>query len=366
MLGKTWGNGATQPSRGEECDDGNTVSGDGCSSTWTIESGFTWIGFPKTVWSACPNQAVDGSEQWDDGNRNNGDGWSSQWLIETGWYWNGASPSICYIWGNGTKGNKECDDGNTISGDGWSSTCTVESGYTCGDLSPSVWSPIWGDNIIISPYEQCDDGNLIDGDGCSSLWVLETGASIGQSSSGSSTVGAVWGNNILEGTEECDDGNLVDGDGCDSLWNTENPNTGGGNNNISNFCGNQIIEGTEEWDDGNNNSNDGCSSNWVIENNYEWSEEPSNCKVSLSQTVVDSAISTIFLTSVGFGKYFISYHLYRTFYSATDFINSRPYSTRNLGNGELTAIAQIHVSIHSVLPEIIDSYFVLHRSGQLW
>ena len=45
---------------GEECDDGNTNSGDGCSSTCTIESGFACSGEPSTctIVDSCPSYCV--------------------------------------------------------------------------------------------------------------------------------------------------------------------------------------------------------------------------------------------------------------------------------------------------------------------
>lgn len=59
------GDGVVDP--GEQCDDGNTVSGDGCSSTCTIE----------TAQPVCGNGVVETGEQCDDGNTTNGDGCSS-------------------------------------------------------------------------------------------------------------------------------------------------------------------------------------------------------------------------------------------------------------------------------------------------
>jgi cysteine-rich repeat protein len=68
---------------GEECDDGNTADGDGCSSTCTLEG---------------PAPCGDGLI----------------WLGE------------------------ECDDGGALGGDGCSSTCEIEPGYTCtGEPSPA-------------------------------------------------------------------------------------------------------------------------------------------------------------------------------------------------------------------------------------
>ena len=55
------------------------------------------------------------TEAWDDGNNYDGDGWSSSWTVETGWTWNGASPARWIInWGNRIIESTEAwDDGNT-------------------------------------------------------------------------------------------------------------------------------------------------------------------------------------------------------------------------------------------------------------
>jgi cysteine-rich repeat protein len=54
---------------GEQCDDGNTVNGDGCSSTCRVEH-------------VCGDESIDAGEQCDDGNTVNGDGCSSTCRIE--------------------------------------------------------------------------------------------------------------------------------------------------------------------------------------------------------------------------------------------------------------------------------------------
>jgi cysteine-rich repeat protein len=64
------GNGIVEP--GEECDDGNTVNWDGCSSTCVCEP-------PPPV---CGNGIVESGEQCDDGNTVNWDGCSSTCVCE--------------------------------------------------------------------------------------------------------------------------------------------------------------------------------------------------------------------------------------------------------------------------------------------
>ena len=100
----------------EECDDGNTVSGDGCSSVCKKEVGMCGDGIVDVATETC-----------DDGNRTSGDGCSANCQTETS--------ATC---GNGVvDANEACDDHNTAAGDGCSAACQVEAGYTCTG-APSV------------------------------------------------------------------------------------------------------------------------------------------------------------------------------------------------------------------------------------
>ena len=85
------GNGTLDPGLGEVCDDGNSVSGDGCSSNCTtVEKDY-----------ACPQP-----------------GEPCVYLVKCG---------------DGRLGGKEtCDDGNVIDKDGCSATCQKEAGWDCG------------------------------------------------------------------------------------------------------------------------------------------------------------------------------------------------------------------------------------------
>ena len=76
---------------GEECDDGNTADSDGCSSSCAIESGFDCapigIGTGPSICvsnAVCGDGAVTAGEECDDGNTVNGDGCSSTCVIEAG------------------------------------------------------------------------------------------------------------------------------------------------------------------------------------------------------------------------------------------------------------------------------------------
>ncbi len=245
---------------GEQCDDGNTTNGDGCSSgcdTETVsncpaksnfpialcgtlsipamndgesftatctDSNCDFIfhctdgliepgGFSNCRAPVCGNGNIELGEQCDDGNTANGDGCSSGCQIEV---------AAC---GDGTvQSGEQCDDGNTANGDGCSSGCQLEP-PRCGDGR-------------IDPGEQCDDGNTVDTDVCTNLCL-----------------NAVCGDNSVQsGVEQCDDGGTDPEDGCSPTCQNE-----------TSICGNLIIDPGEFCDDGNRLSSDGCSSSCQLE-----------------------------------------------------------------------------------------------------
>jgi fibro-slime domain-containing protein len=137
----------------EQCDDGNVVNGDGCSSICTLEGRPIaepegWLctspmtngckGPTTCAKTTCGDKKKEGSEQCDFGDTVTGDGCSPFCRLEpvcptAG----GACATAC---GDGlllpidkTNG-QECDDGNTIDGDGCSKDCKEEPGYKCKDV----------------------------------------------------------------------------------------------------------------------------------------------------------------------------------------------------------------------------------------
>ncbi len=119
----TCGNG--QMTSGEACDDGNTLSGNGCSAICTIEEGFNCTGSPSVCTRSTPT-------------------------------------AVC---GNGILDAGElCEDQNTVSGDGCSGTeANVPNGACqheyCGDGYLDT-DGFGGDPTTI---EQCDDGGVCQG-----------------------------------------------------------------------------------------------------------------------------------------------------------------------------------------------------------
>ena len=90
------------------CDDGNTVSGDGCSSNCTLESGFQCTGGSATTADICREICGDGKN----------------------------------------LGEVECDDGNLLTTDGCDASCDIEPGYACTH-------PVNGKDTCL---EVCGDG----------------------------------------------------------------------------------------------------------------------------------------------------------------------------------------------------------------
>lgn len=165
---------------GEECDDGNNVSGDGCTSDCRLEPGYFCPNGEDCI-SLCGNSERDASfnEGCDDGNLRNGDGCSSICQVETGWECSLLPNDLSFcsrICGNGRYEpllGEECDDGNFAPNDGCFE-CVREDDWICSQI-PGLTSECRSDRVAycgngkFEPLsgEECDDGNTINTDGCS-------------------------------------------------------------------------------------------------------------------------------------------------------------------------------------------------------
>jgi fibro-slime domain-containing protein len=276
------GNGKIDP--GEACDDGNTASGDGCSSGCTVEPGFTCPnvngnGGPcvRVPPNTCGDGILTGTEQCDDGNTNSGDGCSSTCQVEPGFNCPtpGAACKKIEVCGDGVVNidltpPEQCDDGNTVSGDGCTSLCQLEPNFVCPTPGgqPCVSTVRCGDGKIAGS-ETCDDGNAVSGDGCSSSCHVETGW---QCPTPAFRCISICGDGLLVGTEQCDDGNTVANDGCSPTCSVEPgfacaPSTTPPPATVCHktTCGDGIKEGSEQCDDGNLIPYDGCSPTCTID-----------------------------------------------------------------------------------------------------
>jgi cysteine-rich repeat protein len=120
------------------------VTGDGCNSVCIVEGEYFCTGGSPTSADTCMDICADGrnvgtssaATYCDDGNTVNGDGCSSTCAVEVGWTCGGGSkyrkdscPEIC---GDDYDFSYyACDDGNLINGDGCHDDCTIEIGYEC-------------------------------------------------------------------------------------------------------------------------------------------------------------------------------------------------------------------------------------------
>jgi len=212
--GGTCGDGTIE--RSEQCDDGNTVNGDGCSRICQIEANWNCPteGKPCVYVGNCGSGSLTSNKACDDGNTASGDGCSSDCkTVEPGYICRVPGKPCTPRCGDGiTKGFEQCDDGNTASGDGCSATCKIEPGYDCTG-SPSTCKATVCGNGTKEAGETCDDGNTLPYDGCASNCQSEP--KCGTDSSAVGACKSTCGDGILwPGMEECDDGNAADGDGC--------------------------------------------------------------------------------------------------------------------------------------------------------
>ena len=295
-------------------DDHNTISGDGWNNIWGVEAGWTWSGgttTSKDSWSEICGDGIRFNTNvtyWDDGNKIAGDGCNSSWVIETGWTWSGGTSTSSDIWteicGDGKRYNSDTsywDDGNTITSDGWNSAWAVEAGWTWSGgttTSADSWSEIWGDGIRFnSNTTYWDDENTKSGDGWSISWAIETGWTW---SGGTTTSKDSWteicGDGIRFNFNNAywDDGNFINGDGWNSTWAVEYEYIcKGGTNLIKDtwieICGDgiRLNSNTTYWDDGNIKDGDGWSISWAIETGWTWSGGTTTSKDSWTEICGD-------------------------------------------------------------------------------
>jgi len=204
---------------GEQCDDGNNLDGDGCTSSCV------WEGTDSCEASAC---SITSTVCTTDTDCEYGD--TNVCVIDP----NSIVASVCAITGTACTEDASCE---LVGG-----SCEFIGTNCCG-------------NGVAEPFEECEDSNTANGDGCSERCTNE----------GSALVGATCGNfdiahSSIIGGEECDDGNTVGGDGCSGvcLWE-------GSSSASLGVCGNGVIEPGEECDDSNTSNGDGCTNRCIYD-----------------------------------------------------------------------------------------------------
>jgi fibro-slime domain-containing protein len=254
--GSTCGNSVIEP--GETCDPPDV--GDGCSAGCATEPGFS-CPFPGVCFEIprCGDGVLHTNlgEDCDDGNAVTSDGCDGC-QESAGWSCSGFAPSVCQqlVCGNGIRTpDEQCDDGNTSASNDGCVNCQVQNGWVC-PFEDEPCFPRCGDGLIRGT-EQCDDHNTTSGDGCNAGCRIEAGYAC--PTANQACVAAVCGNNVIEAGESCDGGNTVAGDGCGATCQTEPTVTVGPSPTVTGACGDGMKTGTEQCDDGNQVTDDGCT-----------------------------------------------------------------------------------------------------------
>jgi fibro-slime domain-containing protein len=260
---------------GEVCDDKNMVDGDGCNATCTVQDpAFTCIPGSACIRSSiCGNKRVEPGENCDDGNTAASDGCSASCQVEQGWVCTapGTPCARAARCGDGVVNiplGEVCDDGNITEGDGCSGDCKAKgAGCSCVPGMKCVCPEVRCGNGTIEGNEKCDDGNANSGDGCTSTCTIERGYVCPLIKA---PCVPDCGDGILTGNEPCDPGIAVQRMACSAQcrWNpgwacTGNPVT----ECHATTCGDNKKEGSEGCDDGNTKPYDGCSATCQAEPN---------------------------------------------------------------------------------------------------
>ena len=249
----------------EQCDDGNEVSGDGCTLTCLLEPG--WECRPGQFCAlsvVCGDGRIGVGELCDDGNAASGDGCSMDCRsLETAFVcpMPGEPCVSTMLCGDGKiTGSELCDDANVFAGDGCAADCrAIESGWGCPVPGARCKAAACGDGLRAAD-EQCDDGNQAAADGCSDHCQIEAGwvCNLGEACRRTTC-----GDAIVEGSEQCDD-NALPFDGCYKCQSEPLCN----NDGCTAVCGDGIVFPGEQCDDGNTRANDGCSPTCTPEPGY--------------------------------------------------------------------------------------------------
>ncbi|MBD3313854.1 PKD domain-containing protein, partial [Candidatus Woesearchaeota archaeon] len=158
------GDGTTQTFIGEQCDDGNNAGGDGCSAICTIE------GWPVPT---CGDGNIDSGEQCDSGvgahSCSDFDSFTGGTLTCSDCMFNTTQCTGAGIV-NGTCGDNIINPGETCDGLDWGPvTGCADFGYTGGTLSCSNWCDFNTTLCTVSGTTACSDGADNDGDGYTDL-----------------------------------------------------------------------------------------------------------------------------------------------------------------------------------------------------
>ncbi|MES2518978.1 MAG: choice-of-anchor D domain-containing protein, partial [Bacteroidota bacterium] len=147
---------------GEQCDDGSLTSGDGCSSTCQIESGYSCVGAPSVCSAGCGDGIKTGNEQCDDGNNINTDGCTGYCQLDTDRDGVGNLIDNCVNISNSGQNDTDgdgigdaCDNCSSIVNPTQTDTDNDGKGDVC-DNCPSIFNPTQTDTDGDKIGDACD------------------------------------------------------------------------------------------------------------------------------------------------------------------------------------------------------------------
>jgi fibro-slime domain-containing protein len=343
----------------EQCDDGNTDAGDGCSSNClVVEQGYACAeaGKPCELAAFCGDGLQVLGEKCDDGNAIGGDGCASSCQIEKDYACpEPGKPCVSAVECGDARvsGDEQCDDGNVLGTDGCSTTCQIEGGWTC-PIAGARCIPTCGDGLVRG-LEQCDDGDAAT-PGCSASCGREAGFVC--DTEGQPCRASVCGDGVPEGSEGCDDGpGDVPFDGCFQC--VREPRCEAGE--CAAQCGDGLRYDSEACDDGNLSNGDGCSDICTIEPGFACTDQGGN-----GATAETFVLPVIYRDFVGVDTSGDSQAGARVAARAAAGIEQHPHFNSFAGTGVLGAVeAQLDANGRPVLATT-EASFVPDASFDQW
>src|SRR5664280_523445 len=259
-----------QPS--EQCDDGNTIAGDGCNGACQIEPNYTCppAGGACTLNFRCGDGVVNPGEACDEGQYQGSPGCSADCKTQDPGYKCVAGQACVplYVCGNGRiEQGETCDPPNP--GNGCSATCQTEAGWRCVPGS-CTRLPSCGDGIVQAALgEKCDQGQYQNSShpGCSADCKTQDSSCTCIPGQACVCQTPVCGDGIIQIGEQCDQGKSKY-PGCSATCQIELgykcPFAGAP---CVPVCGDGVVEGTEGCDPlpFNNDLGDGCTPTCMAE-----------------------------------------------------------------------------------------------------
>lgn len=279
---------------GEECDDSDTVEGDGCSDVCETEAGFTCTGEP----SECSLTEIEPNEDGTPavgGSTTTGNDFDAmaRMTADTNFAMlplNASAGEILVFGAIGVLGDEDVfavqNDGTdpvALTAGTWRRATGFGIGVACGDGSaPS--------DTVVRVYDDAgtsvalNDDRVSGADVCSEVtYVIPAGERVyvhimeyGDNAAEPAYIlqlqmaPVVCGDGVRNGAEVCDDGDTDTGDGCDDVCEIETgfvcPTPGDDCREIA--CGDGFRDSPEVCDDGDLTGGDGCSATCTVEAGY--------------------------------------------------------------------------------------------------